>query len=129
MQLEKCPKICFFFKFNTNLQDNKDPNVTCENKVKDNSNDIVDCYILLAKKNNYNTITNIVNLNEISSFDLITNSINYKDIAFWSEKLTTTDKENLVITRSPLMFSDLIKNFNFPKNDNNRSFSYLLFYQ
>ncbi|XP_060860168.1 zinc finger MYM-type protein 5-like [Metopolophium dirhodum] len=61
-------------------------------------------------------------------FDVITRSKNFNDIAYWPEQLTSTDKDYL-ITTGPKMSIDYMKNFNFSKNNNNRSFSYSLFFR
>lgn len=130
LQVEKCPKISSFFKSNINVQN---PNVTFESELEDNSNEINDFTNSSSNEEECSNISNVlpndlknIDLNE--SFDAITNSNNFNDIACWPEQLTSTDKDYLIKT-GPKMSIDYLKNFNFPKDNTNRSFSYSLFFR
>jgi len=130
LQVEKCPKISSFIKSNMNVQN---PNMTFESELEDSSNEINDFNNSSSNDEECSNIPNIlpndpksIDLNE--SFDVITSSKNFNDIAYWPEQLTSTDRDYL-ITTGPKMSIDYMKKFNFPKDNNNRSFSYSLFFR
>lgn len=128
LQVEKCPKISSFFK---SIMNEQNPNLTFESKFEDRFNEINDFNNSSSNDEECSNIPNILpndpkNIDE--SFDVIISSKNFNDIAYWPEQLTSTDKDYL-ITTGPKMSIDYMKNFNFPKDNNYRSFSYSLFFR